>query len=336
MLRDHLGELAALVTATCWAGSSLVFTRAGRRIGALALNLVRLGFALVFSAILGLVARGLPLPTDATAEHWAWLSASGLVGFVFGDLCMFRALLLLGPRLTLLLMATAPPIAALLGWLLLGESLSLIAALGMALTVAGIAWVLAARPLRPGPAAPAGAPAGQHPAPLAGQRPRTAPVDPRLTTSPAGHVPKDMSFRAGVWLGLGGALGQAGGLVLSKRGMAGYDPFAATQVRILAGLAGFAVIYTVIGFWPSFRAALRDRSALALAAGGALLGPFLGVSLSLVAVQRTETGVAASIMATTPLLVIPLSAWIDRDPIRLRDLAGTVLAIAGVALLFLR
>ena len=303
LLRDHLGELAALTTATCWAFSSLAFTRAGRRIGALALNLVRLGFALVFSAILGLVARGLPLPTDATPEHWAWLSVSGLVGFVFGDLCLFRAFVLLGPRLALLLMATAPPMAALLGWLALGESLSLIAALGMALTVAGIAWVLAARP------------------PVAG---------------PEGHVQQDRSFRAGVWLGLGGALGQAGGLVLSKRGMAGYDPFAATQVRILAGLLGFAAIYTAIGFWPTFRTALRDRAALGLAAGGALLGPFLGVSLSLVAVQRTETGVAASIMATTPILIIPLSAWIDREQIRWQDLAGALVAIAGVALLFVR
>jgi drug/metabolite transporter (DMT)-like permease len=306
VLRDHLGELAALTTAICWAFSSLAFTRAGRRIGALALNLVRLGFALGFSIILGLVARGLPLPTDATAEHWAWLSVSGLVGFVFGDLCLFRAFVLLGPRLALLIMATAPPMAALLGWLALDESLSLVAALGMALTVAGIAWVLAARPIAP-------------------------PV-----TSPEGHVSKDMSIRTGIWLGLGGALGQAGGLVLSKRGMAGYDPFAATQVRILAGLVGFAAIYTAIGFWPTFIAALRDRSALALAAGGAFLGPFLGVSLSLLAVQRTETGVAASIMATTPILVIPLAAFIDREQIRWHDLAGAVLAIAGVALLFLR
>jgi drug/metabolite transporter (DMT)-like permease len=302
VLRDHPGELAALATATCWAVSSLAFTRAGRRIGALALNLVRLGFALLFSVVLGLLARGLPLPTDATADQWAWLSVSGLVGFVFGDLCLFRAFVLLGPRLALLLMATAPPMTALLGWIALDESLTPLAALGMALTLTGIAWVLAARP---------------------------------AVVGPMGQVLKDRSFRAGVWLGLGGALGQAGGLVLSKRGMAGYDPFAATQVRILAGLAGFAAIYTVIGFWPTFVTALRDRGALLLAGGGAFLGPFLGVSLSLVAVANTGTGIAASIMATTPLLVIPLSAWLDHEQIRWQDLAGAILAIAGVALLFL-
>lgn len=301
MLRAHIGELAALTTAVCWATSSLAFTRAGRRIGALALNVVRLGLALGFSAALGLALRGLPLPTDATAEQWGWLSVSGLVGFVFGDLCMFRAFVLLGPRLTLLLMATAPPMTALLGWFALGETLTPLDLAGMTLTLAGIAWVLTSRP---------------------------------AVAPPAGQVPKDMTLRTGIFLGLGGALGQAGGLILSKRGMAGYDPFAATQIRILAGLAGFVALYTAIGFWPRFRAALRDRVALALAAFGALLGPFVGVSMSLVALQHTPAGVAASIMATTPILVIPLSAWIDREPIRWPDLAGALLAIAGVVLLF--
>jgi drug/metabolite transporter (DMT)-like permease len=297
----HLGELAALTTAVCWAGSSLLFTRAGRRIGAVSLNLIRLVFALAFSVVLAGARRGLPLPTDATPEQWAWLSLSGLVGMVLGDLCLFRAFVLLGPRISLLLMATAPPMTALLGWLALGERLGPLALLGMATTLAGIAWVLAARP--------------------AGAR-------------PIGQVPPDMSRRTGVLLGLGAALGQAGGLVLSKHGMGRYDAFAATQIRILAGIAGFALLYTAIGWWPRLRAALRDRGALGLTAAGATLGPFLGVSLSLVAVQATEAGVAASIMATTPVLVIPLSAWIDRETIRWFDLAGALLAILGVALLF--
>jgi len=298
---DHLGELAALTTAVFWAVSSLAFTRAGRRIGALALNLIRLMMALGFSMLLALVLRGTPLPLDASAAQWGWLSLSGLVGFVFGDLCLFQAFVLLGPRLALLLMATAPPMTALLGWCILGETLSLTAIAGMSLTLAGIAWVLLARPAE---------------------------------ATPIGQEPRPSALRRGIWLGLGGALGQAGGLVLSKLGMGDYDAFAATQLRILAGLAGFAAIYTVIGFWPRFRAACRDRVALRQAAFGALLGPFLGVSLSLIAVQRTNTGVAASIMATTPLLVIPLSAWIDHEKIRWPDLAGAVLAIVGVALLF--
>jgi drug/metabolite transporter (DMT)-like permease len=297
----HVGELAALTTAVCWAASSLAFTRAGRRIGALSLNLLRLLIALVLSMIVAQVRLGAPLPVGATPEQWTWLALSGLVGFVFGDLCMFRALVALGPRLTLLLMATAPPLTAVLGWLALGERLGPLDLCGMALTLAGIVWVVTARPADAGPVPP---------------------------------VPGDMSRRTGILLGLGGALGQAGGLVLSKHGMGAYDAFAATQIRILAGIVGFAAVYTAVGWWPRFREALRDRLAVRYAALGATLGPFLGVSCSLVAVQATAAGVAASIMATTPLLVIPLSAWLDREEVRWRDLAGAVLAIAGVALLF--
>ena len=301
----HVGELAALTTAVCWATSSIAFTRAGRRIGSLSLNLLRLSLALVFAATLATIRHGHPVPLGATTEQWLWLSLSGLVGFVLGDLCLFRAFVTLGPRLSLLLMATAPPMTALLGWLALGERLAAIDLAGMALTLAGITWVLTSQP------------AEARPAPQVGQE------------------PPDMSRRTGVLLGLGGALGQAGGLVLSKHGMGDYDAFAATQIRILAGIAGFAAIYTAIGWWPKFFTALRDRPSLKLATLGATLGPFLGVSFSLVAVQNTAAGVAASIMATTPILVIPLSAWLDREKIRWPDLAGAVLAIAGVALLFL-
>ncbi len=297
----HIGELAALAASVCWAASSLAFTRAGRRIGSLALNAIRLAIGFLFLVVLGLVLRGMPLPLDATPAQWGWLSLSGLVGFVFGDLCLFQAFVLLGPRLSLLLMATAPPMTALLGWFVLGERLAWVAVAGMGLTLAGIAWVLLARPAE---------------------------------ASPVGAEPRAPAMKRGIWLGLGGALGQAGGLVLSKHGMGDYDAFAATQVRVLAGLLGFAAVYTAIGFWPRFRVALRDRTALRQATFGALLGPFLGVSMSLVAVQRTQAGIAASIMATTPLLVIPLSAWIDREQIRWPDLAGAVLAIVGVALLF--
>lgn len=297
----HVGELAALTTAVCWATSSIAFTRAGRRIGALSLNLLRLGLACIFAITLSTVRLGAPLPQGATPEQWMWLSLSGLVGFVLGDLCLFRAFVALGPRLSLLLMATAPPMTAVLGWLFLGERLTAVDLAGMGLTLAGIAWVLLAQP----------APAG-----------------------PIGQEPRAMSMGTGVLLGLGGALGQAGGLVLSKHGMADYDAFAATQIRIFAGIVGFAAIYTAVGWWPRFFAALRDRPAVRLAAFGATLGPFLGVSFSLLAVQNTEAGVAASIMATTPILIIPLSAWLDREKIRWPDLAGAVLAIAGVALLF--
>jgi drug/metabolite transporter (DMT)-like permease len=291
----HLGQLAALGAAASWAISALLNAAAGRRIGSFALNVIRLVMASVILAATAWVLRGLPLPTDAGAHAWLWLGVSGLVGFTFGDLCQFRAFVLIGPRLTTLIMGLAPPLTALIGWLLLGEVLGLRQLGAMALILAGIAWAILGR----------GAD-GATPTPHA----------------------------AGIALAACGALGQGGGLVLSKIGMGAYDPLAATQIRILAGLAGFVVMTTVLGWWPRLRIAAAHPSGLGYTALGSIFGPSLGVSLSLVAVRHTLAGVAASLMATTPLLIIPLVILLRREKVGLSGIGGAVLVVGGVALLF--
>ena len=273
-MNEHVGELAGLGTALCWAGSSLLFTRAGRKVGTLPLNVLRMAIALALAAIVGLALRGRLLPTDAGPEQWWWLGLSGFVGYFLGDLCQFRAFVELGARLTLLLMALAPPLTALIGWGLLGEELTPLALLGMALTLVGVAWVLSERTATPAAAGPT-----------------------RLLR--------------GVMLGVGGALGQAVGLVLSKRGMIGYEPFAGAQIRMIVGLACFVALATAVGAWPRVRAAAHDREALRWTASGAALGPLLGVALALFALQHTAAGVAASLLSTSPIFVIPLAAWIE-------------------------
>lgn len=294
---QHLGELAALGTAMCWAISSLAFSRAGRRIGTVPLNVIRLALAFAFAAVAGTCLRGQPLPTDATGEQWLWLGLSGFLGFFLGDLCQFRAFVELGPRLTLLMMALSPPMTAAIDWLALGQALSPLSLVGMGLTFAGVAWVLSER------------------------------AGPGATGSPARRL-------RGALLGLGGALGQAAGLVLSKRGMIGYEPFAGAQIRMIVGLGCFALLAAALGAGPKLRAALRDRTALRQAAFGAALGPFLGVSLALFALQSTAAGVAASLLSTSPIFVIPLTSWFEGERAGLRGVLGAVVAVAGVALLF--
>jgi len=295
----YAGQLAALGTASCWAASTLAFDAACRRIGSLVVNILRLAIAFVLLALACALLRGRALPLDATGHAWLWLSLSGLVGFGFGDLCLLRGYAFLGPRLSTLMMSLAPPMTALIGWLVLGERLSPRQLVGMALTVAGIAVAILERPAN-----------GSAPA-------------------PRGHR------IAGVMLGAGGALGQAGGLVLSKLGMGSYDPIAATEVRAIAGIAGYAALFFALGWWPRVRAALADRSALGYTSIGAFFGPFLGVSLSLFAVQRTLSGVAASLMATTPILIIPAVVLLRGERVGWGGLAGTAVAVGGVALLFL-
>ncbi|MDC3954633.1 DMT family transporter [Polyangium jinanense] len=297
-----LGEIAALGTALCWTASSLAFAAAGRRMGSLSLNLVRLVLAFVFLGLYNFARRGLPLPLDASAEAWGWLFVSGLVGFVFGDMCLFRAFLLIGPRVAMLVMSLAPPMAAVLGWLVLGERISSLGIAGMIVTLVGVAIVV---------------------------RERTD------LTNTAGTGPKGESGK-GVLLALGGATGQAVGLVLSKIGMKTYDPFAATQIRIIAGIVGFSFLFTFIQWWGRAAVAVRDRTALGFAALGAIAGPFVGVSLSLLSIQHTETGVAATIMATTPVLLIPAVILVHKEYVSLRAILGALVAVSGVALLCIR
>lgn len=311
MLSTRIGELAALGTASCWTVSALAFESAGRRIGSLSTNLIRMALAAVFLTTLHAVRQGGLLPLDAGAHAWGWLAVSGLIGFTFGDLCLFKAFVHIGPRLASVVMCLAPPFAALLGWMFLGERLGPLDLGAMALIGCGVAAAIAAR-----------APSAPNPLPGSGV------ADPETAAPAAGHRTR------GLLLAVGGALGQAGGLVLSKIGMGKFDPFAATQIRVLAGFGGFLLVALALRWGGRMRAALADRTAVRWATLGAIFGPFLGVSLSLVAVQRTPAGVAASLMAITPVLILPVVVLLGRERWSVASLGGALLAVAGVALLF--
>ena len=300
MTGTHIGEIAALGTVFCWTITGLSFEAAGKRIGSLTVNITRLilaaGFLIVFCGI----RRGLPLPTDATAHAWLWLSLSGLVGFCIGDLCLFRAFVLVGARISMLVMALVPPITALIGGLFLQENLLPRDWLGMALTVSGVIWVVLER------------------------RPRRQ----------SERGVKSLSLQ-GVLLAIGAAGGQAVGLVLSKHGMGDYDAFAATEIRVFAGVVGFAILFTILKRWGRVAAAVVQRRAMGFVSLGTLFGPVLGVSLSMLAIQHTETGVAATIIALVPVVIIVPSVLILKEKVSPRAVAGASLAVAGAALLFL-
>ena len=296
---QRVGELAALGAATCWAVSPLAFGAAGRRAGSLPVNLLRLWFALPLLTLLCWATRGQPLPLDAGSHERLWLGVSGLVGFAFGDLCLFRAYVLVGPRRATVVMSTAPVWTALGAWLLGGERLTALETAGMLAVVFGVGLAVLDR------------------------QPRTAlpaPVADRPAT--------------GLLLALGGAIGQAGGLVLAKRGLAAYPFLPATQIRLLAGALAFALLFTVTRQWGRVVAALRDRRVLGLSIVGTVIGPVTGVSLSLLAVQEIPAGVAASLMATTPVLILPLVALLGQERIGWRAVAGALLAVLGTVGLF--
>lgn len=292
----HLGQLAAFGTALCWSVTALSFETAGKRVGSVPVNVLRLAMGFGFLLPLVWLRRGMPFPMDAPGSAWLWLGVSGAVGFAFGDLCLFRAFVMIGARLSVLLMSLVPPMTALLSWAVLGETLTPREWVGMGMTIAGIMWVVRER--IPSPDAVA-----RHPS------------------------------LWGLLLAMGGALGQAVGLVLSKFGMADYDPFAANQIRILAGLLTFAVLFTATRAWPRVARAVRDGRAMVYTAVGGFFGPFLGVSLSLVAVQHARAGIAATIMSVTPITIIPLAIWLRNERATPRAILGAGLAVAGTAVM---
>lgn len=296
ILNNYAGELAALLVALFWTITALSFEVATKRIGSLPVNITRLLFGFIFLTLFTTIRRGMPLPFDAGSQQWIYLSLSGLVGFVFGDYFLFASYRLISSRIAMLIMTFVPPVTAFLGWIFLGEHMSLQHLAGMTLTVSGIVITVVSRPN-------GGKMQLRYPA-------------------------------KGILFAFLGVLGQAGGLILSKIGMGDYDPFASTQIRIITGFLGFLAIIIFTGRLGRVLQSLNDRKALTGITSGAFFGPFLGVSFSLVAIKYTSTGIASTLMAIVPILIIPPSALIMKQKIGPADYIGALISVAGVVLFF--
>jgi drug/metabolite transporter (DMT)-like permease len=295
---NHQGEFAALLTAFFWTITALSFEAASRRIGSIAVNILRLIIGFTFLSIFTLISRHMILPIDASAENWIWLTLSGLTGFVFGDLFLFKSYTIIGSRFSMLIMTLVPPITAFFGWLIIGEKLTLFHFFGMMLTFSGIAMAIFNRKEK-------------------GEK-------LSLKLAPRGII-----------YALGGAAGQALGLVLSKSGLKDYDPFSATQIRVIAGIVGFSVLITLMGRWGSIKASLSDKVSMKSLTLGSFFGPFLGVSFSLIAVRYTEAGTASTIMALVPIFIIVPSVIMFKEKVTNAEIIGAVISFGGVAMFFI-
>ncbi len=304
-MSQYFGETAALLTAVFWTVTSLSFESAGKKVGSLSVNLIRLVLAFFIYGVVNYIRRGMFLPLDANAESWGWLALSGLVGFVFGDLMLFQSYVVIGARIAMLIMALAPPITAFFSWLILGEVLSLMNWVGMIVTLTGISIVILKREK---------------------QVDDSKKKKHKITTT--------YSFK-GILLAFGGAIGQGVGLVLSKKGMGEYDAFAASHIRVITGMIGFAVIFLITGHYGKVWKAVKHRPAMKRIALGSVFGPFLGVSFSLLAVQHTQAGIAATIIAIVPVLIIPPAILIFKEKVNWKEILGAVITVGGVAIFFL-
>lgn len=300
-MEQYYGYFAALGTSILFALTSTMFTLAGRKVGAPVVNRTRLLLALLFISVLHTLLFGLPFPANGTVESWFWFGVSGLIGLAIGDAFLFQSFVMVGPRLGMLMMALAPVLSLLFAAIFLQEVLSPQQVLGVFITVIGIGWVVTDR-----------------------NESKRIQIDKRV-------------YFLGLACGFGAAVGQALGLVLAKVGLeGGMDPLSGLWIRIF--VAGLIIwVYTIFRGKAllGFRMLREKPEAMKFMLVGAFAGPFIGVWLSLISVQTAPVGIASTLIALTPIFLLPISLWVFKDPLTFRSVVGTLIAIVGIALIFI-
>lgn len=306
---QYTGELISIGVAFSWTVTALLSEYGSKRMGNLTLNAMRMGITLIASSVLFWVMTGSPLPAHASNEAYMWMMLSGLVGYVIGDYCLFQCYIIIGSKFGQLFMTLAPIAAAITAWATLGQQMRPQGILAMIVTLAGIAITVLGR-------------SDNH----------------------------KVSFKLplnGMLFAIGAAVCQGVGLVLSKIGMDHYQasmtshtspwmlPFFANFFRCVAGITGFLLLMSFKEGYGSLRKNVTDRVSMVTAMTTTLFGPFVGVGCSLLAVQYTSAGIASTLMALTPIIIILPAYWLFRQPITARSVVGAAISCIGVSLFFL-
>ena len=306
----YIGELISIGVAFSWTATALLSEFGSKRLGNLTLNVLRMGLALLFSLVLFGAVTGSPLPAGVPAEACGWMLLSGLVGYVIGDFCLFQCYILIGSRFGQLFMTLAPLSAALMAWITLGQQMKPMSIVAMLVTLFGIGISVLGR--------------GNH------------------------HMVSLKLPLNGVLFAIGAAMCQGIGLVLSKIGMDHYDvaamakagvsewliPFSANFYRCIAGIIGFTMLLYFRDGIGHLREAMHDRKGLSVAIATTIFGPFVGVGFSLMAVQYTAAGIASTLMAMTPIIILLPSYWLFHEKITWKAVLGAFISVIGVSLFF--
>mgnify|MGYP001222948608 CR=1 FL=1 len=293
---DYLGEFSALLTAVLWSGTSIAFASASEKIGSLQLNINRMIFASLF-LISTILIMGYRF--ELSANQFSNLIISGVIGLVIGDSFLFKSYQIIGARISMLLMALSPAMSALLAFVFLHERISYLGVVGILITLSGITLV----------------------------------VLERKSNS------KYSITTLGIVYGLLGAMGQAGGLIFAKFAFVeGHiTGFIATFIRVFSSVIIFLPIMLLLKKYKNpYKLYNKEKSALGATLIGTVMGPFLGITFSLIAVENTKVGIAATLMSTMPIIMLPMVKYFYKEKLSWRAIVGAVIAVAGIGLIFLR
>ncbi len=323
-----IGELISLGVAVSWTATALFAEVGSKRMGSLPFNTIRMTMSLLFLVVTLWLVMGVPYPRYADSETWTWLLLSGVVGYVIGDYCLMQGYIHIGSRFGQLFMTLSAPTAAITGRLLLGEQMRSIAIIGMVVTLSGIAMSILSK-----------------------------------NDNSEHYTIRFKLPLKGIFYAAMAGICQGFGLVLSKAGLVHYETalsvagisgdsvfdnailplpasvsmsFAATTIRAYIGLAGFFLVLMLFNKdgLAQLRHAVNDRKAMWCVLASTVFGPFIGVSASLLATQFTSAGIAQTLFALTPILIIAPSAMLFHQKVTLREVIGAVVSVVGVCLFF--
>lgn len=299
LLENIVGELSALGAALCFGVASTTFTLAGRKFGASFSMALSLFISLFFLLPLHQMMQGEVFPVAASSQKWLVLGLSSLAGFVISSIFLLRAFQYIGPRLSMLMGSTTPIFAALLAWISRGQGLPVHAIVGIALVIGGVFWVISEN--------------GFH-----------------------GIESDNADYSKGLLLAVAAAIGQGASFVLMSEGVA--DGFPAMSAGIIRTVVGMVLLWAFIALRGKLRVNLElilaSPRALAWLILASLSGPVVGTTLVLLSLQLTSVGISSTLTGTTPIFLIPIAYVVFGECVTARAVVGTLVAIAGVAVLF--
>lgn len=266
--------------------------------GSIQLNVDRMIFAVIILFVT-IILGGISI--ELSANQILNLSISGIIGLVIGDTFLFKAFTLIGTRLSMLLMSLTPAMSAILAYFFLDERIPFLGIFGMIITLSGIILVIFDKK--------------------------------EIGTSMHMHEAK------GILFGILGALGQAIGMIFAKLAFeeSQINGFLATFIRLFSATVLIIPMFSLLRRYKNPVSLYKsDTKGLTLTLGGTFFGPFLGITLSLISIANTSVGIASTLMSTVPVIMLPIGKFIFKDKITVKAIVGAVIAVAGVAILFLR
>ncbi len=292
-----LGEISALITALLWSGTAIVFTEATKIVGSYVVNITRLLLATAYLIITILIFN---LNYQISWEQIYLLGLSGIIGLVFGDGFLFKSFQYIGARLSMLVMTLAPPLAALLAYIYLGEELSTWGILGIVITISGVSIVVLKR-----------------------------------SEQPTDDYKKN---NIGYLFAFLGAIGQAVNLIYAKEAfqLGEINGFVATFYRMVPSVPFMLFLGFLYRKKTNNISILKtEKTALKYIILGSIIGPFLGITFSLIAVAYTFVGIASTLMATVPIVMLPIVKFYYKETLSPISIIGAFIAVVGIAVLFL-